>query len=509
LGQQAEVEDMNTSSRIKMKLASGAAICATFALLAAGGGALAYAHAEPGAVNAPSASLAPPGAPGSFADIVQRVAPAVVSIDVESKADPNEVALDGSPFGGQGLPFGFQFKRSPQQPDGKDLPPREATGSGFFISSDGYIVTNNHVVDGADKITVRTNDDRSLKARVVGRDPATDLAVIKVEGSNFAYVSFEDRAKPRVGDWVIAVGNPFNLGGTATAGIVSALGRPNVSQSNYVDYMQIDAPINRGNSGGPTFDVYGRVVGVNTAIFSPSGGSVGIGFDIPADVAAQVTRQLIASGRVTRGYIGATIQDVTADIADSLGVDAKHGALVADLTPGGPSEKAGLKPGDIVMKVNGHDITSASDLTRQVAVAHEGEDIHLDVKLDGKLEQFTVRSGTRPSEAQLAANGQVSPDAGQDEDKQPAVLGMDLAPNAKGGVTVKGVAMSSDAGQKGLREGDVIVRAGSQKTDTPADVASAADEAKKSGRKDVLLLVSRNGRQLFVPVKIADEDAKG
>jgi serine protease Do len=504
-------------SKTRLNLASGAAIGAVAGALAFGGGHWASAHAE--AVNAQPAASSPPGAPSSFADIVQKVAPAVVSIDVESKVDPNELTLDG-PDGGP-VPFGFRapqgggqapfdFRRLvPQQPDGRALPPRQATGSGFFISADGYIVTNNHVVDGADKITVRTTDDRSFTARVIGRDPATDLAVVKVDGANFPYVAFEDRAKPRVGDWVVAVGNPFNLGGTATAGIVSALGRPNVSQSNYVDYMQIDAPINRGNSGGPTFDVYGRVVGVNTAIFSPSGGSVGIGFDIPADVAATVTHQLIAGGKVTRGYIGATIQDVTPDIADSLGVTAKHGALVSELTPGGPSEKAGLKPGDLILKVNGHDITSASDLTRQVGLAHEGDDLHMDVRRDGKVVPVTIRSGVRPSEAQLAANGaQSGPDKSTDRD-QPAVLGMALSPNAKGGVTVRDVQMSSDAGQKGLREGDVIVRAGSRKTDTPADVASAATEARQSGRKDVLLLVSRNGRQIFVPVKIADEDAKG
>src|SRR6185437_14728923 len=231
-----------------------------------------------------------------------------------------------------------------------------AAGSGFFISPDGYIVTNNHVVDHADKITVHTSDDRTFKAHVVGRDPATDLAVVKVDTANMPFVSFEDRAKPRVGDWVVAVGNPFNLGGTATAGIVSALGRKNVSDSSYVDYMQIDAPINRGNSGGPTFDLYGRVVGVNTAIFSPSGGSVGIGFDIPADVAASVSRQLIDHGKIVRGYIGAQIQDVTADIADSLDLKDRKGALVADVTPDGPADRAGLKAGDVVIDVNGQSV---------------------------------------------------------------------------------------------------------------------------------------------------------
>src|SRR6185312_5959036 len=268
-------------------------------------------------------------APSSFADLVQKVAPAVVSIDIVGKAKP--VSLQGqSPFGDQG-PLGPELRRFfnvPQgQGNGQDQDqdqsqgePLRAAGSGFFISADGYILTNNHVVENADEITVTTKGDQKLKAKLIGRDAATDLAVVKVEGSHFPYVSFEDRAKPRVGDWVIAVGNPFGLGGTATAGIVSALARKNVSDSNYVDYMQIDAPINRGNSGGPTFDVDGRVVGVNTAIFSPSGGSVGIGFDIPADVAARVSKQLIDHGKIIRGYIGAQIQDVTADIADSIGL---------------------------------------------------------------------------------------------------------------------------------------------------------------------------------------------
>ncbi len=505
---------MTVQSKFKLTLEAGAAVGVMIAAMAASGGYWARASAEPGGPSAAQSTFAPPGAPASFADIVQRVAPAVVSIDVESKAVPNPVAFpngEGAPQfpftapGGPGdqgpAPFDFR-KLFPQQPDGAPAPRLHATGSGFFISKDGYIVTNNHVVDGADKITVRTSDDKSLKAVLVGHDPATDLAVIKVEGGDFAFVSFEDKAKPRVGDWVVAVGNPFNLGGTATAGIVSALGRADVNQSRYVDYMQIDAPINRGNSGGPTFDVYGRVVGVNTAIFSPSGGSVGIGFDIPADVAQQVTQQLISKGKITRGYIGATIQDVTPEIAESLGVAARHGALVSDLTPDGPSEHAGLKPGDLVTKVDGHEVTSASDLTRQVAVAHAGETIHLEVRREGKPIEIAVLSGLRPTEAELADAGrEASPDGGAGESR-PAVLGMKLAANAKGGVTVEGVMASSDAGQKGLHQGDVIVRAGDHKTDSPSDVATAAEEARSSGRKDVLLLVSRNGRRIFVPVEV-------
>ncbi|HEY5410891.1 MAG TPA: trypsin-like peptidase domain-containing protein, partial [Caulobacteraceae bacterium] len=402
---------------IKKTLVTGSMAGALAVMLAASGH-LATAKAQP-AVNREAAPVA--GAPVSFADIVQRVAPAVVSIDVEGKADPSHIVFggggdDGSPFGdrgnggdggddsdggGQGgVPFGFTIPRGGQQAQ----PKMQATGSGFFISANGYIVTNNHVVEGADKITVRTSDDRSLKATLIGRDADTDLAVIKVEGAGFPFVDFEDRAKPRVGDWVVAVGNPFNLGGTATAGIVSALGRPRVSGSNYVDYMQIDAPINRGNSGGPTFDMNGRVVGVNTAIFSPSGGSVGIGFDIPADVAASITRQLISGGKVVRGYIGATVQDVTPEISESLGLGGRKGALVADLTPGGPSETAGLKPGDVVLAVDGHDVGSASDLTRQVALAHGGDVVHVQVRRDGKTQQLDIRSGVRPSAAMLAKN---------------------------------------------------------------------------------------------------------
>ena len=502
-------------SRTRTRLAAGAAIGAAIILSAGAGGYLAVANAEP--VNAHPASYGP-GAPTSFADIIEKVAPAVVSVDVEGKADPSKVAFSGrganpddGQGGAQGLPFGFDFRQLiPQQPDGKDLPPMQGTGSGFFISADGYIVTNNHVVEGADKITVRTKDERELKARVIGRDPATDLAVIKVEGANFPFVDFEESAKPRVGDWVVAVGNPFNLGGTATAGIVSALARDQrVSGSSYVDYMQIDAPINRGNSGGPTFDMNGRVVGVNSAIFSPSGGSVGIGFDIPADVAASITRQLITDGKVTRGYVGATIQDITPEIGESMGLPAHHGALVADLTHGGPAEQAGLKPGDLVMRVNGHEVTSASDMTRQVALAHAGESLRLDIRRDGRPSQIDVKSGVRPSEALLAKANLGDDDQAAPQEDAPPLLGMQLSPKAGGGMTIQRLLRSSDAAQKGLQPGDVILKAGDQKADSAKAVADAADAARKGGRKDVLLMVARNGRTLFIPVKVAEAAAEG
>ena len=482
----------------------GAGAAAIALAIGCAGGYVARAETEGHAVNARPSAPAPvsPGAP-SFADIVQRVAPAVVSIDVDGKV--SQVSGPRSfRFGGpgndddsdlDGLPFEFRrfFQQAPQ-----DLQPQvmHGAGSGFFISSDGYVATNNHVIENADKITVHTADKRSFPAHVVGRDKATDLAVLKVDGKNFPFVSFEDSAKPRVGDWVVAVGNPFGLGGTATAGIVSAFGRN--SGSSYVDYMQIDAPINPGNSGGPTFDLYGRVVGINSAIYSRSGGSVGIGFDIPADVAASVTKQLISGGKVARGYIGATIQDVTPDIAESLGIDAK-GALVADVAAGGPAQSAGLKAGDVVLRADGRVLTGASDLTRQVGLTRAGGSLRLDIRRDGKPMQISVRAGARPDEEKLAANDRTS--NGDDSD---TLLGLRVMPDPQGrGARVADVARGSPAAARGLRTGDVIVRAGDDTVRSPIDLADAVSKARSSGHKQVLLLVARGGQRTFVPVSIS------
>jgi len=468
----------------------------------------------------------------SFADLIERVAPAVVSIDVElaaSKQDAEFSHMQGSPF--QFSPFGGNGEQGedpsarpggPDQAPGANGPARpklRATGSGFFISPDGYIVTNNHVVEGATSITVRLSDKRQFAARLIGRDPATDLAVIKIDGADFSYVNFEDQAKPRVGDWVVAVGNPYDLGGTATAGIVSALRRENISGSSFVDYMQIDAPINRGNSGGPTFDVRGRVVGVNSAIFSPTGGSVGIGFAIPADIAQSVTRQLIANGKVSRGYIGATIQNVTPEIATSMGITADSGALVAEVEASGPAATAGLRMGDVILRVNGQAVGTASALTQQVALAHAGQDIDLTVLRDGKTLNLTARSGLRPSEAQLAS-GELNPgsEGAEAQGADVRVLGMQLGAlsdqlrrhygiSDQNGVLVEGIGQGSDAQEKGVQPGDIIVKAGARSVRTPGDVSAAVTEARGQGRSDVLLLVSRQGRTLFVPVIV--DPAKG
>jgi serine protease Do len=467
----------------------------------------------------------PPGAPMSFADIFDQVSPAVVSIDVTSKIDPE--TLRRSIPGFEGLPFDIVPKQpkggngdDDQAPDGQpNLPKQQSSGSGFFISPDGYIVTNNHVVENADKITVSLKDGRELDADVVGRDEGTDLAVVKVRGGGkFPFVNFENSAKPRVGDWVIAVGNPFGLGGTATAGIISSYGRD--IGDTFVDYIQIDAPINRGNSGGPTFDTYGRVIGVNTAIFSPSGGSVGIGFAIPADVADRITKQLIAGGKITRGYIGATIQNFTQEMAESQGMTQK-GAIVADLVPGGPAQKAGLQAGDIVLGVNGAPVTSSSELTRAVANTRPGDLLQMDVVRGGKHQTIDIHAGVRPSEKELAATN----DNGDEEDgsgapgapaaKAPVVLGMGLTPldgaaRARysipanvNGVVITSVRAEADAADKGLRAGDVIVSASGVATRTASDVAGAVDAAKRAGRPSVLLGVSRGGRTLYVPIKIA------
>jgi serine protease Do len=469
----------------------------------------------------------PPGAPLSFADIFEKVSPAVVQINVTSHVDPRAA---------QRLVPGLPFQFGPPDNGGGDddgdddngqgggkAPPKglkaQSAGSGFFISSDGYITTNNHVVENAEDIEVTLKDGRKVPAKIIGRDEATDLAVIKVEGQGYPFVDFENSAKPRVGDWVLAVGNPFGLGGTATAGIVSAYGRD--LGDSFVDFIQIDAPINRGNSGGPTFDIYGRVIGVNSAIFSPSGGSVGIGFAIPADVADTITKQLIAGGKVTRGYLGATIQNVTPDIADSMGMPGQKGALVAELAPGGPAQKSGIQQGDVIVELNGHAVSGNTELTRLVGQTRTGDTMHLKVLRGGKALNFDVKSGLRPSETQLAQSQAGGSDNGGGPDtpeaKTPSVLGLTLAPldeQTRGhlglpadvrGALVTAVKGTSDAADKGLHSGDLIVHAGDRAVSGPADVVDATAAAKKEGRPSILLGVRREGRTLFLPLKISDK----
>ncbi|MDE2357514.1 MAG: Do family serine endopeptidase [Alphaproteobacteria bacterium] len=475
------------------------------------------------AATEPVMESAPPGQPMSFADIFAKVSPAVVSIHVTSKVDVSAMPqLRGIP-GIPGLPFNLVPRGDEggdDQDDGgatsKRAPKQMSSGSGFFISPDGYIVTNNHVVENAEDIKVILKDGKELKATVVGRDEDTDLAVIRVAGSNYPYVDFENRARPRVGDWVLAVGNPYDLGGTATAGIVSAFNRD--IGERFVDYIQIDAPINRGNSGGPTFDVYGRVIGVNTAIFSPSGGSVGIGFDIPADVAESVTKQLMTGHKIQRGYIGATIEDLTDELATSWGLEGKKGAVVAGLVPGGPSSRAGLKVGDVIVKVNGQDVDSATAVTREVAKAQVGGKIQLDLYRNGKPASVTITAGLRPSEEEIAQNGGLAGgdegDSAGAEAPHHVMLGMTLAPldaaarqafnisSDTKGVLIQSVKSNSDAADKGVHRGDVIVRAGDREVTGTGDIASALAEWKKAGRTSIPLEINRNGASIFIPIKI-------
>jgi len=472
----------------------------------------------------PAMFAPPPGAPMSFADIFEKVSPAVVSIDVSSRVDASSLRFRGFPFdlGPQG-PQG-KGDQDNQEDGGPVRQKQQSSGSGFFISADGYIVTNNHVVDGADEITVTLKDGRELKAKVVGTDENTDLAVIKVEGAGFTFVTFENAAKPRVGDWVITVGNPFGLGGTATAGIVSAYGRNlNDESSQFVDYVQIDAPINRGNSGGPTFDVYGRVIGVNSAIFSPTGGSVGIGFAIPADTADAITKQLISGGKVARGYIGAQIQNFTAEMGDALGMPGVKAAVVKAITPGGPAERSGLQIDDIVLSVNGAKVESSTALTREVARVRPGETLRMEILRDGKKRFVDVKSGVRPSNQELASS------AGGDDDEgagpsnkspdKPAVqrvnvLGMGLVPLDAAarkrysiapevqGVLVDSVRGDSDAAERGLSSGAVINSVNLKAVRSVADVAAAVDAAKKAGRPTILLSVTVKGQSISLPVKV-------
>ena len=484
-------------------------------------------------VTAP-AFAPPPGAPMSFADIFEKVSPAVVQINVTSKAQAPSLRIPGL----EGFDIVPRGQRRPGQPgqqgqqqeddgDTPATPKQQSAGSGFFISADGYIVTNNHVVADADDIQVVLKDGRELKATLVGRDESTDLAVIKVvdpkaKGKDFTFVNFENQAKPRVGDWVITIGNPFGLGGTATAGIISAYDRNlNDTTSSFVPYIQIDAPINRGNSGGPSFDIYGRVIGVNSAIYSPSGGSVGIGFAIPAEVAEGVAKQLIANGKVVRGYIGVSIQDFSAEAAEAMGLTDVKGAIVAEVVPGGPAAKAGLLPDDILVAVNGVKISDRSELTREVSKARPGETIKVSIIRDGKPRIVDVKSGTRPSESSLAATDD---EQGQDGEAptpdKPAsqkvdALGLTLGPIDAAsrqtykiepdikGLLIIGVKGDSDAGEKGLAKGDVLANINGAQVSGVADVTSAVETAKKAGRTSVLVKVIRQNRPVFIPLKIA------
>ncbi|MDE1973337.1 MAG: DegQ family serine endoprotease [Hyphomicrobiales bacterium] len=450
--------------------------------------------------------------PASFADLVAKVKPAVISVRVkinDQTADPASMRGDdedqipfapGSPMEKFFQQFGFQ-----NMPDG--MPQRHrhevmvGEGSGFFISSDGYAVTNNHVVDHANSVQVTTDDGTIYKAKVIGTDPKTDLALIKVDGKNdFPFVKFADHT-PRIGDWVVAVGNPFGLGGTVTAGIVSARGR-DIGSGPYDDYVQIDAPINKGNSGGPAFNVDGNVIGVNTAIYSPSGGSVGIGFDIPAATAKMVVAQLKEHGRVTRGWLGVQIQPVTAGIAESLGMKKPEGAMVDEPQAGSPAAKAGVETGDVIAAVNGTPIKDARELARTIGTMEPNTAVKLEILRKGESRTLTVTLGQMPNEKQASAEpGSRAPESGMH-------LGMSVEPARDvGGAGDKGVVVTAvdpdgPAAEQGIRSGDIILDVGGKAVANGHDVRDAIKEAKAQGKHDVLMRVKSAKATTFVALPV-------
>lgn len=463
--------------------------------------------------QAAESATTPPG----FGDLVAKVKPAVISVRVKIDQDSDKSAMvqqnrmdsdEDSPFDQFSQQFGFGV------PGGMNGMPRQrhqvitGEGSGFFISADGYAVTNNHVVDHAESVQVTMDDGTIYTAKVVGTDPKTDLALIKVDGKkDFPFVRFSDQ-KARIGDWVVAVGNPFGLGGTVTAGIVSASGR-DIGNGPYDDFIQIDAPINKGNSGGPAFDMNGNVIGVNTAIFSPSGGSVGIGFDIPASTAKLVVAQLKDKGAVTRGWLGVQVQPVTSDIADSLGLKQARGAIVDNPQDGSPAANAGIEAGDVITAVNGTAIKDSRDLARTIATLAPGTSVKLDVVHKGSSKTVTLALGELPNARQVKA------DDGKSEERkaQPNVgtprLGLSLAPagDVEGagqkGVVVTEVDPQGPAAQRGIQTGDVILNVGGKAVTNIGDVRSELAQAKSSGKRSVLLQVRSAEATRFVAVPLA------
>lgn len=504
--------NIKKQSFLKRPILSGAAAIA-LGFAAFGAGQVLSPHnleAQAIRTQVPKAAAALP----SFADLVENVSPAVVSIEVTQSGEKIKAEQEKEL---KGLPPEL---RKFFEGQGGGSTPRDVRGggSGFFISQNGHIVTNNHVIENAKEITVTLKDGRELKAKVIGKDERTDLAVVKVEGNNFKYVQFEANAKVRVGDWVVAIGSPFGLGGTATAGIVSALGRDNVGQGNIADFIQIDAPINPGNSGGPTFDMAGRVIGVNTAIFSRSGGNDGIGFAIPANIVQRVTTQLMSGGQVTYGWLGVAIQDVSSEMADSFGLPNSKGALIGSVTKDSPALKAGLKRGEVVLSMDGQQVQSASDLTRRIGQVRAGETIRLEVvNGEGKKRVVNVTIAPRPSEEQLAKmqTGSVTEDVTGEIDKGIEVLGMALSPltpqakqklrlnENENGLVISGIDEDSEAYKRGVREGDAILEINGATVSSKADFEKAIEAAKKANRSSVGIYLQRAvGGSGYIPLPI-------
>jgi serine protease Do len=498
------VRNSRAPSARRLALLAGVAGLGVSVLLAGSG----FNHSSLGSLS-PSAYAQGLQRPVGFADIVEKVKPAVVSVRVKVDGGARTMGFEGDlPFP-KGSPMDRFFRQfgSPDEgtsgnqgnqgrqgaPGGRNM--ITGQGSGFFISADGYAVTNNHVVDKAENVQVTADDGKIYQAKVIGTDSRSDLALIKVDGrGDFPYVKFAE-GNPRIGDWVLAVGNPFGLGGTVTAGIVSARGR-DIGNGPYDDFIQIDAPVNKGNSGGPTFDVDGNVIGVNTAIFSPSGGSVGIAFAIPADTVKKVVAQLKDKGSVTRGWIGVQIQSVTPEIADSIGLKTVQGALVAEPQSGGPAAKAGIEAGDVITAVNGAPLKDARELARQISGLPPGTSVKLAILHKGAEKTVTLTLGQLPNEREARADTGNSKDpAGTDVPR----LGLTLAPagqvagSGNEGVVVTNVDPNGVAADHGLKTGDVILDVGGKKVGNPNEVRDAIQAAQKDGKRTVLMRVKSGG----------------
>lgn len=446
--------------------------------------------------------------PASFADLVAKVKPAVISIRV--KIDDSAKLTSMVPFApGSPMQKFFQQFGMPNFPNDMNQPHETVVGegSGFFISPDGYAVTNNHVVDGASSVQVTTSGGVTYTAKVVGTDPKTDLALIKVNGKNdFPYVKFAEH-EPRVGDWIVAVGNPYGLGDTVTAGIVSARSR-DIGSNPYDDYLQIDAPINKGNSGGPTFNVNGNVVGVNTAIYSPSGGSVGIGFDIPASTVKMVVAQLRAKGYVNHGWLGVEIQPVTAGIANSLGMKKAEGAMVDQPQADSPAAKAGIESGDVITAVNGTPVKDSRQLAREIGMMAPDTSVKLDILRNGATKTLSVTLGQMPGQQQAKAETEhVAPTSNA------PYLGLmlepanDVAGSGNKGVVVTGVDPNGPAAEQGIQTGNVILDVGGRPVANAAEVRNALIAAKDHGKHDVLLRVKSGNATMFVAVPLKQKAA--
>ncbi len=461
---------------------TGAVVVGAASSAAVGTGSPASPAGPIGALSAPS--------PSGFADLAERVQPAVVFVTVE-KAVAATAPMPRPPWLDM-APFERFFERMPSMPD-----PRVQVGSGFFVDGDGHIVTSDHVVADASEVAVTLHDGTRHEARVVGRDARTDLAVLRIDAAGpSSWLAFGDDGEARVGDWVVAIGNPFGFGGTVTAGILSARGR-DIRAGGYGDFLQVDAPINRGSSGGPLFDTRGRVIGVNAAIYAPAGGNVGIGFAVPASVAAPVVAELIEEGKVSRGWLGVTLQALTPEIAESLGMEEASGVLVNDVAPDSPAARAGMRRADVVTAVGGRAMENGKALAREIGTMEPGDEVVVTVVRDGEPLEVAVKLGGWPDAGGPEAVSEApapAPAAGPR-------LGVYLE-NRDGKLVIASVRPDTPAAEARLRRGDVLISVDNAPVAANADVREALRKAADAGREHALLLVERGGQPRFVAVRI-------